>query len=162
MDKVQCKTVAESKTTQIQMVIYEHLNGYGRLFGGKLMEWIDVVAGVVARRHSEANVTTVCIDHLHFKKPAHRNDIIVLEGKITCVGRTSMEIRVDTFVEDIHGMRRPINHAYVVMVAIDDSGKAITVPQLCLTTEQEKAEYEAGKRRSALRKQRNEAFFYPV
>ena len=73
------KHVWESKTEQIQIILSEHINGYNRLFGGKLVEWIDVVAAVVARRHSGCNVTTVCIDHLNFKSPGRGNDTVVLQ-----------------------------------------------------------------------------------
>ncbi|WP_077533989.1 acyl-CoA thioesterase [Massiliimalia massiliensis] len=159
MAELEAKYVADSRTEQTQMVLSEHINGYNRLFGGKLMEWIDVVAGVVARRHSNRNVTTVCIDKLHFKAPAHVNDIVVLNGKITYVGRTSMEVRVDTFVEDLDGYKRPINHAYLVLVAIDEQERPVPVPGLLLTNEQEKAEWEAGMKRSELRKQRRKDFF---
>ena len=44
------KTVSASRTEQAQILMYDTLNGYKRLFGGRLMEWIDVVAAVVARR----------------------------------------------------------------------------------------------------------------
>ena len=44
--------VRDSRTTQVQIVMIEHINGSGRLLGGRLMEWIDVVAGVTARRHA--------------------------------------------------------------------------------------------------------------
>ena len=56
------KTVAQTRTEQIQILMPEHINGYKRLFGGKLMEWIDVVAAVAARRHSNRNVTTAAVD----------------------------------------------------------------------------------------------------
>ena len=79
------------------------LNGYNRLFGGRLMQWIDVVAGVVARRHSGCEVTTASVDQLEFQAPAFVNDTIAMEGRITHVGRTSMEVRVDTFVESLAG-----------------------------------------------------------
>jgi acyl-CoA hydrolase len=59
------KKVSDSKTVQVQIVMPAHINGYGRLFGGKLVEWIDIVAGGVARRHSGRNITTVAIDNLH-------------------------------------------------------------------------------------------------
>ena len=159
MSNLEPKYVADSLTEQTQMILSENINGFGRLFGGRLMEWIDIVAGVVARRHCNHNITTVCIDKLHFKAPAHVNDIVVLHGKITYVGHTSMEVRVDTFVEDLNGRQRPINHAYVVMVAIDDNEKPTEVPGLILTNEQEKAEWEAGKRRSELRRQRRKDLF---
>ena len=66
---------------------------------------------------------------------------------------------MDTYVEDLEGMRRVINRAYVVMVAIDEEGHAAEVPRLIVKTESEKAEWAAGERRYALRKQRRREGF---
>ena len=153
------KTVAESRTEQVQILLPEHINGYNRLFGGQLMQWIDVVAAVVARRHSNCNVTTVSIAHLHFKAAAHVNDTIVLFGQITYVGRTSMEVRVQTFVENMDGVRKLINRAYLVMVALDENEQPTPVPGILPETMEEKFEFEAGSKRNALRKQRREEQF---
>ena len=148
------KRVSESRTEQIQIIMPEHINGFDRLFGGQLVEWIDVVAAVVARRHSNCNVTTVSIDNLHFKAAAHVNNTVVLIGQMTYVGTTSMEVRVDTFVERIDGSKKLVNRAYLTLVALDDSEKPTPVPRLQLETEEERAECEAGVKRAALRKQR--------
>ena len=148
------KHVSDSKTEQIQILMPEHINGYKRLFGGKLVEWIDILAAVVARRHSHKNVTTVSIDNLHFKAPAYVNSTLVLIGRITYVGKTSMEVRVDTFVETLDGTQKLINIAYLVMVALDEYDNPCDVPQLILDTDEEKEEWEAGKKRSELRKTR--------
>lgn len=148
------KRICESATTQVQILMPEHINGMGRLFGGKLVEWIDIVAAVVARRHSNRNVTTVCIDNLQFEAPAHSNDTIVISGMMTYVGRTSMEVKVNTYVEAIDGTRKQINQAYLVLVAIDENEKPTEVPGLILETEQEKAEWDAGKKRRELGKNR--------
>lgn len=145
------KTVAESRSTQVHILMPGDLNGYGRLFGGKLMEWIDVVAAVVARRHSGCEVTTASVDNLAFQAPAFSNDTVVLEGRITCVGTSSMEVRVDTFVEALGGTRHQVNRAYLVMVALNKDQKPVKVPQLILETEEDKAEWDAGMRRRALR-----------
>jgi len=136
------------------MVRSPHINGYGRLFGGQLMQWIDEVAGIVARRHSNSIITTAAIDNLNFKSAAYMNDTVVLSGKVTYVGKSSMEIRVDTYVEDINGNRRTINRAYIVMVAIDSEGNPVQVPSLELETETDKIEWEGGEKRYKLRKQR--------
>ncbi len=154
MQNLQPKPVSASQTQQTQILIHEHINGSGRLFGGRLMEWIDIVAAVTARRHSGRNVTTASIDTLHFKSPAYINDTILLEGTTTYVGRTSMEVRVDTFVEALDGTRRMINRAYLVMVALDERGRPTPVPPLLPETEEQRQEWEAGKRRNELRKQR--------
>ena len=92
------KKVSDSYTEQVHVLTMDTLNGYNRLFGGKLMAWIDEVAAVVARRHSSSNVTTASIDNLEFKKAAHANDTLVLKGKITYAGTTSMEVNVKTYV----------------------------------------------------------------
>lgn len=148
------KRVCESYAQQVQILTQGNLNGYSRLFGGQLMEWIDIVAAVVARRHSEHNVTTAVVDMLEFKKPAYANDTIIIKGKITYAGRTSMEIKVETFVEELSGERTLINTAYLVMVALDENDKPTQVPELLLETEEEKSEYNA----AVLRKERRTAY----
>lgn len=158
-NQLQPKLVADSYTEQVHIVMSEQINGANRLFGGRLLEWIDVVAGVVGRRHCHRNVTTVAMDKIHFKAPAYVNDIVVLQGKLTYTGRTSMEVRVDSFVEGIDGMKRPINHAYIVMVALDENDQPTPVPPLKLVSQQERDEWEAAIRRNQLRRQRRTEFY---
>ncbi|HBL84781.1 MAG: acyl-CoA thioesterase [Clostridiales bacterium GWF2_38_85] len=148
------KHVSESRTEHVEIVLLEHLNGFNRLFGGKLVEWIDIVAAVVARRHSNRNVTTASIDNLQFKEPAYINNTIVLQGRITYVGKTSMEVRIDTFVEKLNGDKRLINRAYLVLVALDENENPVPVPGLILETDEDKDEWQSGIRRHDLRKQR--------
>ena len=138
------KKVCESEAEQVQLVMANHLNGSGRLFGGQLAEWIDVLAGVVARRHCNSNITTASIDSLNFKEAVHLNELMVLHGKVTYVGNTSMEIRVDSYVENRDGVRRLVNTAYLTEVAL---------PGLICDSEEEKQEYQAGIRRREIRLQ---------
>jgi len=148
-----------SRAEQTQIVLGEHNNGQGRLFGGRIMEWIDIVAAVSARRHCGCNVTTAAIDTLSFKAPAFVNDTIVLVAQVTYAGNTSMEVRVDTYVEALDCERSCINTAYLVLVALDDLGRPTKVPPLMPETEEERAEAEAGQRRTLLRKQRKKECF---
>ena len=148
------KKASDSQTEQTYLMRPCYLNGYGNLFGGQLMSWIDEIASIVAMRHSESDITTAAIDNLNFKQGATIDDVIVLRGKITYLGRTSMEVRVDTYVESRHGIRKVINRAYVVMVAVDEKHHPVEVPGLLVETESEKAEWEGGEKRYKLRKQR--------
>lgn len=151
------KRVADSMASRVEILMPGDMNGYGRLFGGKLMQWIDVVAGVVARRHAGTEVTTVCVDHLEFQAPAHVNDTLTLEGRITYVGTTSMEVRVDTFVEALGGARSRVNRAYLVMVALDASHRPTAVPPLLLESDEDRAEWLAAQQRARIRKARGSA-----
>ena len=102
------------------------------------------------------DITTACVDTLEFKNPAFLNDIVVIEAKVTRVGRTSMEVMVDSYVEDHQtGERRLINHAYLTEVCVDDEGHPVEVPfALLLETEAERAENARAERRAELHKQR--------
>lgn len=102
------KSPDQSRAEQVHIIMKSDINGAGRLFGGRLMEWIDVVAGVVARRHCNHNVTTACIDNLVFKAAAYCGNVVVLKGQVAFVGSTSMEVRVDTFAEALDGTQEMI------------------------------------------------------
>ena len=150
------KKVSDSATETLHIVRQNHLNAAGRLFGGVLMQWIDELAGLVAKRHSHMNVTTASVDNLRFLKGAYQRDVVVISGKITYVGNTSMEVRVDSYVEDLDGVRTPINRAYFTMVALDENDKPCTVPRLTLTTDEEREEWEKAKLRKEVRLMRKE------
>jgi len=132
------------KTTTVQIVMPQHCNGYAkpRLFGGQIMAWIDVIGAVAARRYSQKAVTTVCIDHLTFLKPAYLNDTVVQEAFVTWTGRTSMEVRVDSMVERLDGTRELINRAYAVFVALDEKDQPSGVPPFIPETDEEIREYK--------------------
>lgn len=148
------KKIEDSLTEQQYLICPAHINHYGRLFGGQLLKWIDELAGIVAIRHCGSTVTTAAIDNLQFQAPAYTGDMIVLRGWVTCVGTTSMEVRVDTYREALDGSRELINRAYMDMVAIDCKGKPMEVPLLALETEEQQAEWEAAQKRRQMRKQR--------
>lgn len=150
------KNVEDSVTEWTKVVEYSDINSEKRLFGGKLMSWIDEVARTVAIRHSGNPVITAAVDNMQFKQGAKLDDVLVIIGKITYVGRTSMEIRVDTYVEDRrNGMRHVLNRAYLTEVCIDDDDTPVLVPYgLNIKTENERAEWEGAGKRIILRKKR--------
>ena len=137
--ELQEKTPSQSRTEMVQIVYNAHINGSRRLFGGRLMEWIDTVGAV---------------DTLRFQEGVTLNSTLVLIGTVTYTGRTSMEVRVDTFVEHLSGVRRQVNEAYLVFVGLDEMGHPTPIPPILPETEEEKAAFESGERRQALRKQR--------
>ncbi len=148
------KPVSASRAEQVHIISPADVNSSYTLFGGMLMQWIDIVAGVVSRRHSGCATRTAAVDHLNFIAPAYIDDIVTIAGRVTFVGNTSMEVCVDTFVERLNtpGERLHVNRAYLTMVAVDKDGKPTRVPDLICETEAERADYEAGMERRALRR----------
>ena len=151
---VEAKTVDESRVETVHLVRPSHLNGANRLFGGILMQWIDEVAGVVAKKHSMCNVTTASVDNLTFLQGAYQGDMVVIKGRLTWVGSSSMEVCVDTYVENLSGERNHINNAHFMMVALDKQDKPVKVPRLILQTEEEKLAWTHGEERRRIRIQR--------
>ena len=143
----------QDKTTSVQIVLPQHCNGYEkpRLFGGQIMAWIDIVGAVAARRYTHSAVTTVCVDNLTFMNPAYLNDTVVQEAVVTWTGKTSLEVRVDSFVEKLDGSREPVNRAYLVFVALDEQDRPKPVPGFVPDGEEERREYEAALERRRIR-----------
>ncbi len=150
------RKVADSLTEVTKLLQYKDINGYDRLFGGRLMEWIDEAAGIAASRHCGGGITTACVDTLQFKHAAYLNDLVVIIARVTYVGRTSMEVRVDSYVEDVEtGIRHLINHAYLTEVHVDAQGVPTPIEfGLELVNETERMEWEGAKKRIAVRKTR--------
>lgn len=148
------KKVSDSIVETVRIVRPNHLNGANRLFGGILMQWIDEVAGIVAKRHAMTNVITASVDNLTFVRGAFQNEMVVIIGKLTWVGTSSMEVLVETYVENIKRERSLINKAYLVMVSIDENDKPVKVPRLMLETEEQKVEWENAEIRHMIRRER--------
>ena len=155
------KTVSDSQVETIHQLRYIDINGQGRLFGGRLLEWIDETAALAAERHAGMNVTTASISHLDFKEGAYLNDTIVLVARVTYVGRTSIEVRCDTYLEDLEtGMRHSINRAFLTEVCVDKEGHPTPVPYgLKIESVAEQARYEGALNRIKMRKLANQEGF---
>ncbi|MDL2263937.1 acyl-CoA thioesterase [Synergistaceae bacterium OttesenSCG-928-I11] len=150
------KTVAQSKVQQLQVVMPGHINTLGNLFGGQLLYWIDLVAGLVAFRHAGSHCTTASFDRADFLRPVYAKDVLVIEGRMVYVGNSSMEIRVDTWIERVDAVERVCelaNRAYVTYVSIDEMGRPRRAPRLDLVSDEEWAEWRAGKERKKAREE---------
>ena len=94
------KFPSQSLTINTEVVLPNDTNHVGNLFGGKLMQWVDISAAIAAQRHSSRVVVTAASDHVSFDKPIKQNSVVTLEAKVTRAFSTSMEVFVDVFVEN--------------------------------------------------------------
>ena len=153
MAKLPGKTVAESFTETVEVVLPNDTNPLGNLLGGRVMHLIDIAGAISAHRHSRSQVVTVAVDNLDFRYPIRVGELVVLRAQITRAFRTSMETEVRVYREDyLTGERQQTNSAFVTYVALDSEGKPQEVPPLIPHTEGEKRRYReaAGRRRQRL------------
>ena len=142
------KSPRESLVEMTELVLPNDTNLLGNLLGGRLLHLIDVAGAMAAQRHSNRIVVTAAIDSVEFKHPVKQGQIITLKGRVTWVGRTSMEVLVEVFSEDfLTGKQKFTNKAYLTFVAVDSASKPVEVCGLLLETEEEKKEYEAAAKR---------------
>ncbi|HKY83793.1 MAG TPA: acyl-CoA thioesterase [Anaerolineales bacterium] len=151
------KTVAASRVTLSQLMQPEHANLRGDVHGGWIMKLVDEAGALAAMRHAQARVVTVAIDQMRFHEPIRIGDLVVLEAEVTYVGRTSLETRVQVIAENpVTGERTHTNTAYLVYVALDETGQPRAVPPLVAESEAERRRLEAGRERQAYRLKQRE------
>jgi uncharacterized protein (TIGR00369 family) len=149
---VQGKTPRESKVSLTQLMQPNHANSHGNVHGGWIMKLVDETGAIACIRHAQQRVVTVAVDQLTFNHPIKIGDLVIFEAEVSCVGETSMEAEVNVFAENlVTGERWHTNTAYLVYVALDETGRPVSVPSLVLETEFEKQRYEEGKQRQAWR-----------
>jgi acyl-CoA hydrolase len=138
-------TPEQTRCVMTQIVMPTHTNGAaGVMFGGVMMQWIDVCAGVAAMRHASGGVLTASIDRLDFLSPVHVGEIVVLQAMVNYAGKTSMEVGCRVETEDMRTRsRRYVTKAYLTFVAVDDAGKPRPIPTLELETEDDRRRHAA-------------------
>jgi len=148
------KNPKESLVETRYVVMPDMVNSYGTAFGGKIMSWIDMTAGMVAQRHCEKVVVTASIDRISFKAPVYVGDHVILQAAVNYVGDTSLEIGVSVNRENpFTGEKVKATTAFLTFVCLDENGRPTTAPKLRPETKEEKRRYENAKIRVEARKE---------
>jgi uncharacterized protein (TIGR00369 family) len=149
------KPVRASRITLSQLMHPEHTNLLGNVHGGWIMKLVDEAGALACMRHAQRKVVTVTIDSMDFRQPIRIGDVVILNAEVSYTGRTSMEVTVEVHAENpITGEQTHTNTAFLVYVALDDSGRPTPVPPLLAETEEEKQKLEEGQVRQQQRLQR--------
>ena len=147
------KTVRESQTEMSQLMMPQHSNFAGTVYGGTILSIADSVAYVCAARHAGPNCVTVSVDRVEFREPIRIGELVTFLAAVNFVGRSSIEVGIKILAENLKtGQKRHTNSCYFTMVHLDDQGRPKEAPRLIPETEEEKRRYEDGrKRRDAAR-----------
>jgi acyl-CoA hydrolase len=152
------KTVRESQHETSELMMPQHANNLGNVFGGVVLSMMDKCAAIAAFRHCRSNVVTASIDRVDFREPIHLGDLVVMKASVNFVGRSSMEVGVRVEAEELlTGRRRHTNSCYLTFVAVDANGRPIEVPSLVPETPDEKRRYAAAQDRRQRRLEEREA-----
>jgi acyl-CoA hydrolase len=142
------RSAADSRSNVVRLTLPTDANFMGNVFGGVILAEIDRVAYVTASRHARQNCVTASFDRVDFLEPVHVGQLLDFDGRLTYVGRSSMEVSVDVHSEELTGgNRRRVGHAFVTMVAVDGDGRPSEVPRLALATPADEQRFDEGRNR---------------
>ncbi len=144
------KPPSASRTVMTMLVFPEHANALGNAFGGQVMAWSDMCAGICSMRHAAGTTVTAAVDDMVFEEPIRVGDTVTLEARVNGAFNTSMEVEVEVWGEaPSTGHRWRCVTSRLTFVAIDAAGKRREVPPLLPENDDDARRItEAGARRS--------------
>jgi uncharacterized protein (TIGR00369 family) len=146
------RTPAASRSQVSELLMPQHVNNLGHVFGGVILSMADRAAAVAAMRHARRPCVTVAIDRVDFREPIYSGELVTCSAQVNYVGRTSMEVGVRVEAEDlIAGTSRHTNTCYLTFVAIDEQGRPVPVPPLELETDEDRQRFREAQRRREVR-----------
>ena len=150
------RPVRDSQSEMAEIVLPNDANPLGALLGGRLMHWIDMAGAMAAHRHSRTYVVTASVDHIDFLVPVRVGSLVILRSSVNRVFRTSMEVGVKVWVENILDDNcLHVASAHLTFVAVDGKGNRIVVAPIVPETEEQQRRYDdAGRRRELRRAER--------
>ena len=154
------RTVRETQHETSEIMMPQHANNLGHVFGGVILSMMDRTSAVAAIRHARNDCVTVSVDRVDFREPVHLGDLVIMRASVNFAGRTSMEVGVRVETENlVTGERRHTNSCYLTFVAIDADGRPIEVPPLLPETDAERRRHAAAleRRRRRLEERNPEA-----
>lgn len=142
-------TVPYTHVEMTQVVMPQSTNIHGTIFGGEVLSWIDICAGVSAQRHCRSSVVTASFDEVHFVTPIKHGYVVILESQVNAVFNSSMEIGIEVKAENpLTGERKVAVRAFCTFVCLDEHQRPKKCPPLLtLTSEEKEREHGAHERR---------------
>ena len=118
------------------LLLPKDTNAFGTIFGGVILSNIDLASAVEARKTAPHRYVTRAMHEVEFHEPVYLGDIVSFYTETMKVGRTSITVRVSVEAERWgsvlpsrtgHGERVKVTEAVVVLVAVNDQGRAVPI-----------------------------------
>lgn len=147
--KSEPKPVSASQVSHCQVAFPGDANSAGIVFGGRILQMMDMVASIAARRHSNQRVVTVALSLVRFYQPVRVGQVLVINASVNRVFKASMEVGISVLAEDTQlNTSEKACVGYFTMVAVDSNLSPVAIPDVVpQTPEQERRWLEAEARR---------------
>ncbi len=146
------RSVEATQSEYLELCLPNDTNTLGNMLGGHVMHLVDLCGAIAAIRHARVPVVTASIDQMTFLHPVHLGELVRLKSQVNRVFRTSMEVGVKVWVENLHtGLIRHMSSAYLTFVAIDTAGNRVVLSPVTPGTDENKRRFEEAAGRRAYR-----------
>ncbi len=117
------------------LLLPKDTNAFGTIFGGVILSNIDLASAVEARKTAPLRYVTRAMHEVEFHEPVYLGDVVSFYTETVRLGRTSITVRVLVEAErwgigpraSPPGEAVKVTEAEVVMVAVDDHGRAVPI-----------------------------------
>jgi len=109
---------------QHKLVLPEHLNHYGYLFGGNMLKWVDEYSWIAATLdYPGCKFVTIGMDEVAFRKPVHEGAVLRFNIHKEKQGSSSVVYSVEVFAENLeNSVEERVFSTRVTFVCLDDAG----------------------------------------
>ena len=146
------KPPSESRVEMTELAMPTDANNLGTVFGGRIVQWMDLAGAMPARRHARTPVVTAAMDELTFQAPVRLGHVAILQARVNAAFGSSMEVEVEVFDEDPDtGVRRRCCDGFLTFVSLGKDNRPATVPQILPEGDLERQCHEAAHARRARR-----------
>lgn len=152
LENTAIRRVSDTKSEYSEICLPNDTNMLGNMLGGHVMHLVDLCGAIAAIRHARCPVVTASVDQMTFLHPVHVGELVMLKSQVNRVFRTSMEVGVKVWVENLQtGEVKHTSSAYLTFVAVDSQGKRVAVPPVQPETADEIRRYDEAAERRAYR-----------
>lgn len=149
------KFVKDTHVIMHELILPNDTNNLDTVFGGKVMQYMDLCAAMSAYKFARTAVVTASVDRLDFLAPARVGDMLILKSSINYSHNSSMEVGVRIDAENVKtGQTRHTATAYLTFVSLDEDGKPLIVNNIIPETKDEERRFKEGEARHLQRIER--------
>lgn len=146
------RTIRASRSEYSEICLPNDANMLGNMLGGHVMHLVDLCGAIAAIRHARCPVVTASVDQMTFLHPIHVGELVLLKSQVNRVFRTSMEVGVKVWVENLQTTEvKHTSSAYLTFVAVDSDGHRVVAPPIRPETDEELRRYHQAAERRAYR-----------
>ncbi|MGB5324964.1 MAG: acyl-CoA thioesterase [Pseudomonadales bacterium] len=114
-----------------QLAHQKNTNALGDIYGGWLLQQMDIAAGITARKVAQGRLAAVSVGGVNFMVPVNVGALVSFYTEVINTGRSSIEVFVEVWIDTplLHGPQKKVTEGIFTYVAIDENRRTRAIAQ---------------------------------